>query len=360
MSNGNHVGELALSSIILIHPAGPDRNALASLLGAEVQNLVAVSASDALRQELAAAPELSEPLLFVIHEDACETLANAEFLKGHPVYVLGCEKSVSIPTLQQRFAIPYFPVDVLTALRTQFSSAHLLRAPERPTPHGALLPDAATGELLRALAHGLKNPLAGADGWLQLLMQTRSSADESSRPLRQVRGELQRLTSMLHAMALLGSVPSGPAPEAELVGLLQARRRDAEAESYPLKWDVSAQRLPVRADPAVLDTALKLLIGSFLDERTRVRELELSAHVLPHGVAIVLREQGDLLKPLQHPAGSLAALLHDVRPARALAWALLVKCAEDCGGAVAVQHHDGCTTLQLTLRHAEGHAESSE
>ena len=349
-----------MSSIILIHPPGPDRDALASFLRSEVDELLAVSAGDGLRDELTHAGGFTEPLVFILHEESAAGLGSAGFLRDHPIFILGRQRSVEFPELRQRFDIPYFPADILDALRPSLTPRGGPRRASAGPPHGTLVPDASTGDLLRSLAHGLKNPLAGADGWLQLLAQGHGPEDPAARPLKQVRNELQRLATMLHAMALLGTQPVANAACADLAALLAARRREADAEAFPIEWHIDGSKLMVCADAAVLDTALKLIFSSFCDERTRVRELTLTAQHTAHGVVLVLQEESDLLKPLAQRAQSLAALLRDVRPPRALAWALLVKTAEDCGGAVAVTHHDGHTTLQLTLRNAQTAVEATE
>lgn len=345
-----------MSTIVIVHPSGADRDALASYLQGHCSRLLACSANEAMRQQFADAGSLPAPLIFLLHEDSALELTAAPFLANHPIYVLGKNRSLNFDRLRQRIAIPWFPAEVLEMLRGDLPAPVSEVTVPTMQAHGTLLPAPDTGLLLRALAHALRNPLGGADGWLQLIAQTSAQNPAGNKPLKQARQNLQRLSQMLQAISQLGTeAPQTPA-RADLRELLMARRQEAEAEQLVCAWPHLDGPMLVRADAQQLNAALCLFFGSLLDERTVAQEVAVAVHQRPDAVILTVQTGAALLQPLSQRWNSLAELLHATRPARALAWALMVRTAEDHGGAVAVTHHSDRATLQLVLLRAEQEA----
>lgn len=180
---------------------------------------------------------------------------------------------------------------------------------------------AETGLLLRGVAHALNNPLSAASGWLQLLAVDLGETDSRVRALNQVRGELHRMERLLQALGLIGGRPSNLRAAFDISALVEERVANLEREGLPVTIDVDPNLPRIPGDPSEFSLMLDLVLGSFLEERGRVQQLDV--HVGRRGPELVLTltERGGTLPGGCDPR-DLGVLLRRCRHSRAIGIAL--------------------------------------
>gem|GEM_PF-5396419 len=350
-----------MSSILVLHSSGPDLDALVSFLESSAGEIHVTDDPRALGPDARSLPTLPEPVVLLIHEDLWPTEVAPGMLENHATFVIGKSRDVAPFTPRARFPIPYFLADVRAAVRAALiTKAKPIPPPseaQEVRPHGGLLPEPETHALLRSLCHGLKNPLGGAVGWMQMLEEP-SQADLQKRAVTNARAQLAKMDLMLDALSML-SRRLDAQPLTDLWGIAEAARVAASREGWRVRIQLRDKLQPVSAPRDALSTALRLLLYALLEGRRDDRELVLELTPSMHGVTLALEDTTETLRPLSTQWHSFAALLAQVRMPLALAWALLVHSTESVGGAAAITRRGAGVVLQLSLRTAEQEAESS-
>ena len=373
--------------VYLIHPEGPDGDALAAYLerrGISVERTVPVQAP-------------KEPTeVVVVHEElAVPELGSV----GRSMIVLGNARPLDFePDL--RIAEPYFLERVADAA----SHASKVRVPEKrevpppesvqppappmsapapdpktydegptqvqpePTPMPLQKTNVAVAEpsvrkkpdhdadsemslVLRGIAHALNNPLGAASGWLQLLELERDGRDQPLRALDQARAELERIEVLLRAIALIGGRPSSLRAPIPLVPLLEERVLRLQSQGMTVQFDPPAEEeVTGFGDPLAFGLMLDLLFDSFLDDRSVLGRLGISVKSDGKSIACTLMEDAGLF-PIGEDPCDLGLLLRDTRHGRALGIGLCVRLVEEeMGGRVHLEpDRFSGTRLRMTM-----------
>lgn len=351
-----------MSSILILHESGPDLDALVSFLEPSAGEVHVVDDPKYLGPGARGLPDLSEPVVVLIHEDLWPDEVAPGLIDTHATFVIGREKKLGAFIPKGRFALPYFLADVRAAVRSVLQPAVKQIQPpaEEKTSgaHGSILPEAGVHALLRTLCHGLNNPLGGASGWLQML-EGSTPPELKTRAVRSARSQLGKMELMLQALSTLARPLDTQQQGADLMLAVLDARAALERDGLKLKVLTQEQSLPVRAPAEALALALRLLLHAILEGRRDDRELVVEVSRTPQGATLVVEEAGEILRHLAAQRGSFAELLSNVRMPLALAWALLIHCAESAGGAAAITRRGGGSLLQLSLRTIDHEAESA-
>lgn len=332
-----------MTTILMRHPEGPDRDALAAYMrrcGFQI--------------EASGAAGSSEPDAIILHESLAPAFERDRDSET-PVLVIGTTVSLE-GWSAVRVPEPYFLDEVVDGVRSVLLSSISRGGGEsRPPPRREPPQDAAPrafegGLILRGLAHALNNPLSAASGWLQILAADPGRDDHHNRALAQIRQELLRIETLLRAVALIGGRASSLRAPLPLGSLLAERVNRLAAEGLPVNFDREPGFDPVvLGDPMAFGLMLDLLFESFLDDRTRVHRMEVRLESAERATICTISESAGLF-PLGLDPGDLGMLLRDTRHGRALGIALAVRLIEDgMGGTVDIES-DGMSGSSLGFR----------
>lgn len=351
-----------MSSILILHESGPDLDALVSFLEPSAGEIHVLDDPRALGASARDLPELQEPVVLLIHEELWPEEFARGLLETHATFVIGRERDLGTFIPKARFAVPYFLADVRAAIRAVLQpiqkQIHPPTEEKTSSAHGSILPDASVHALLRTLCHGFNNPLGGASGWLQIL-EGATPPELKARAVRSAQSQLGKLELMLQALSMLARPLDAQQQGTDLVLAVQNARVSLEREGLRLKVVAREQSLQVCAPAEALTLALRLLLHALLEGRRDDRELVVEVTRTAQGASVSLEDAGEHLRHLAAQRGTFAELLSNVRMPLALAWALLVHCAESAGGAAAITRRGGGALMQLSLRTMEHEAESA-
>ena len=310
-----------LARILLLHEPGVDREVLASFLdrmGHEVLTLPAEGGTD-----LAAADGI-----LLVQERACRGRRLEPPLAACPTLTLGSQHVAPEGTPRERLGDPA-PLDAIEAAIDRLVTGRPPPPPGRPPQS----PAAARSLLLRGVAHALNNPLSAALGWMQLLRQ----GGEERHAIRAER-ELRRIQEIAHALSLLGrgSAPGGTV--FDLRDLLDGAIRTLASEGFePEDVSPSAVRAPVSGSPEEWSLMLRLLVGSFAEDGSRLENLRLALGRDDGEVVIEIRVRGVGLPRSIDPSRLDDLLFKKIRHTRALGLALAhLLVVESRGGSLEV------------------------
>ncbi|HMS15550.1 MAG TPA: histidine kinase dimerization/phospho-acceptor domain-containing protein [Planctomycetota bacterium] len=343
-----------MTCIGLLHPPGPNREALSTYLKRSGYSLSDSSPQGGHEAECSG---------WIIHETMLDDAASRG-IREVPVLVLGAERD--LPELRhRRLAEPYYLHDVLSEVKrlveAQPTSSHAARTPSvdpSKSDWGGLAKD--LGLVLRGLAHALNNPLSAASGWLQLLAAEMGKGNSHAHSLEQARAELERIETLLRAVALIGGRPSAMRAPLPLRSLVQERIHRLALEGLSVPMAVKGDENPVvLGDPMAFGLMLDLLFDSFLDDRSRIRHLLVSLTTQGGQSELLIPEDAGLLPfGLDHRA--LGLLLRDTRHGRALGIGLCVRLVEDgMGGSVELSSKGGLDSALRVLLPVEGGSASN-
>ncbi len=139
------------------------------------------------------------------------------------------------------------------------------------------------GELVAGLAHEIKNPLAGIQGAVDILIRRRDKNDPEREALEGMRHEVERIDSTVRALLdrarpRLVSVRASSLTEivGRAVSLARAQLTNASARSVSLEFDPPADAITISIDPAQIeDAVLNLVINSIeaadVDGQVKIR-----------------------------------------------------------------------------------------
>lgn len=304
--------------ILLLHEAGPDRQALASYL--ERQGLTTTVCDDA-RQAVAHLEQRRppRPTLILAHQKrvAAAPQGALEVLRAHPSVLIVPAGSEPIAGYPECVREPFFLDQLVSVIRRTVErgaagTASEATATEPVGPAGA--------DLLRGIAHAMNNPLTAALGWIKLLENDLEARDRKRVLALQARLELERLGHLSQALAFLAVPPPGGSAF-DLAPVVADRVSSATTVGARVVYrPVPARAFRVAGNPAELDLMLRLLLASAHESQSLdAVEIRLSAS---GGAVHLAISDPRATVPDQDAMQDLGRLLRVERHARALAMAL--------------------------------------
>lgn len=338
--------------ILLLHEAGPDRQALASYL--ERQGLKTTVCEEA-RHALAHMGKdgAAQKTLVLVQQNRIASpsrSANDAFAPYQTVLIVpsGAEP---IPGFEHVLREPFFLDQVISAIR-RASGDETEPAPAAGGPGG-------DEHLLRGIAHAINNPLAAALGWLRLLDAEIDDRDRKKRLVVQARTELERLGDLAQALALVGSPP--PASVTFDLGMLvgdkvhQAALEGSRVVFRPAR----AQAFHVSGNPLEYDLVVRLFLVSAVDSKS-LDQLEFCLDDKSGQVQLSVRDPRGIV-PGQETLEDLGRLLRAERHSRAMAIALSLSITRRAGGWLRVEAgHPRGATYVLSVPAASRGAQASK
>ena len=346
-----------MSSILLCHAEGQDREALFAYLNKAGYHVSGFASLGDLESRVDGGFMDGDLPVVILQESFLPEALDLSFLDGFPVLVLGRRRRVTTSPPPSRLDDPYFLNTVLAEVERLATGKPAVAADavagEVPddgdlSSSGSSTSD--SGLLLRGIAHALNNPLSAASGWLQLLAVDLGEADSRVRALNQVRGEMHRLERLLQALGLIGGRPSNLRAAFDVSALVEERVLTLEREGLPVTFSLDPNLPRIPGDPGEFSLMLDLVLGSFLEERGRVQQLDV--HVARRGSRLVLtlEERGGTLPGSCDPR-DLGILLRRCRHGRAIGIALAAHLVgEWLGGDARLEsEEDGLARFELSI-----------
>jgi len=339
-----------LISVQLLHTGGPDREALEAYLVKRGHRVV----HHERPQDLVAAASATPGACAVMQEAMLPADFDMTALGCSGVLILGADPGARAWPGVARHPEPYHLGSLAEAIERAANLALVGAAGSAPAAmtdqtRGPSPRQPDVGPLLRGISHALSNPLAAASGWAQLLGVELAEDDPRQRALRQVRVELSRMESLLRALSLIGGKTSATRIPLDVSSLLARHLATLESEGLPLVLEREESTPLVEGDPASLGLMLEMLLGSFLEDRGRVRRLVVSLEASAENLDLSIDESGGTLGDADDPH-DLGLLLRTMRHSRALGIALAVRLVEgDMGGKVDLVPVEG-VRVRLRLR----------
>jgi signal transduction histidine kinase len=244
--------------ILLLHEAGPDRQAVASYL--ERQGLTTLVCDDT-RQALThlGRDPVNTKAIVLAHQTRLAGAAegSVESLRGYRTILIVPAGSEPLPGFEQTIREPFFLDQLVNAIKGS-SGTREGRAPAAPAPGTARHPDS---DLLRGLAHAVNNPLTAALGWLRLLESEIDEGDQRRRLVGQARTELDRLAQVAMGLAALaGTASSGGIPFDLAQGASDCVRAATAQGARAAFRTAGGRSFLVNGNPVEYDLFLKLLL----------------------------------------------------------------------------------------------------
>ena len=334
-----------MSSILLLHAAGQDQEALAAYLSKAGHDVSAYSTLEELVSRVEAGGFPDDSAVVVLHEETLPETADLDFLSGTPALVLGRQRRLETGPEVVRIEDPYFLNEVLRHVRDLAESG--ATPTNEPDPIAVAPPPTPVtggvdqGLVLRGIAHALNNPLSAASGWLQLLSADLGENDSRARALSQATRELHRIERLLQAIGLIGGRPSSLRADIDLQAMVEERTVALEKEGLPVTLQCGGSLPRIPGDPSEFGLMLDLLLNSFLEERARVQALEVRVAREGSSVVLSIDEEGGTL-PGGCDVWDLGLLLRRCRHSRAIGIALASHLVHHrFGGEVRLETRDG-------------------
>lgn len=247
--------------ILLLHEAGPDRQAVASYL--ERQGLTTF-VCDETRQAVAQLGRDPSGGKAVVLAHQTRLLAGSraaiETIQAHRTILIVPSGADPLPGFDHTIREPFFLDQLVNAIRG-------VATPQPPAViSGVSHPShGPSPDLLRGLAHAINNPLTAALGWLRLLEGEVAEREQAKRLVTQAHFELERLGQTAQALAHLAA--SGPAGAVtfDLRQIATDCANAALAQGARLAFRSQARTFLVSGNPADFVLFLRLLTGSAHD-----------------------------------------------------------------------------------------------
>jgi signal transduction histidine kinase len=313
-------------NILLLHEAGPDRQALASYL--DRQGLTTTVCDDT-RQALAhlGRDGVAQKTLLLAHQKRLEAAPrpSMDALRAHPAILIVPSGTEPLPGFNHMVREPFFLDQLVKVIR---------RATGREEPaeeSGAAAKSGGPGaDLLRGLAHAINNPLTAALGWLRLLDSEIEERDGKKRLVAQARTELERLAYMSQSLAILAAPPPGAAAF-DLAAIVLERVNQALADGARVTFrPVPGRTFMVAGHPIEYDLVLRLLLASAHDAKSlEVADVSLGE---TNGTIVLSVKDPKAAMPDPDVLADLGRLLRTERHSRAMAIALAQSVARRAGG----------------------------
>jgi hypothetical protein len=314
--------------ILLLHEAGPDRQAVASYL--ERQGLTTLVCDDT-RQALAhlGRDPANNKAVVLAHQArlAAAPPASVDALRAFRTILIVPSGSETIPGFDHTIREPFFLDQLVKAVRGSVAGAR----PAEEDAASSQQPRQPDTDLLRGLAHAINNPLTAALGWLRLLETEVGERDAPKRLVGQAQGELERLAQVAQGLAYLAN----PAPQSgsgfDLGQIVSDRARMASAEGARVAFRPGTGRsFTVNGNPVEYDLVLRLFLFPAHDGGG-VDPIEMSVTESGGLVQVMLKDPRGRA-PDPDTTGDLGRLLRVERHHRALAIALGSALARRAGG----------------------------
>ena len=274
--------------MLLIHPAGPDRQALVAYLTRRGVSAVVpdgVGTPSAVEAELEAHASITPK---VLHQSCLGTFEPEEvesvIARFDLVIVPKAARAatVRVPVLQE----PYFLDEFLKAAQDRRRPS--TTAPTSPSDVPALL---------KGLAHAMNNVATSSLGWLSLADRPEIAESKRRDALTEVKNDIARLSGVAKGLNLLAEprVP-GHRPATDLARLLGAGppiRAHVEAESFGnallfLRWAAETEKKPLSATAARHGTDVVVTIDDPSVDGDRSHGFELARLLERHRFARAL------------------------------------------------------------------------
>lgn len=314
--------------ILLLHEAGPDRQAVASYL--ERQGLTTLVCDDTKQAltHLGRDPANSKAVILA-HQTRLVGAAPAsvEALRAFRTIVIVPSGSEPMAGFDHTIREPFFLDQLVRTVKGNTAGAR--PRPEAPVAAAPVrTPDP---DLLRGLGHAINNPLTAALGWLRLLEGEVRDQDSHRRLIGQVQTELERLGHLAQGLAYLANPNLSPGAPFDLGQAAADRTRVAVSEGARVAFRPAGGRtFSVAGNPAEYDLVLRLFLvpahdGAGLDQ------MEVAISETGGQVQLTVKDPRGRAPDPDTPA-DLGKLLRVERHHRALAIALSAALARRGGG----------------------------
>jgi signal transduction histidine kinase len=315
--------------ILLLHEAGPDRQALASYL--ERQGLT-TTVCEETRQALAHLDgrRPARRVVVLAHQKriAAAPRAAIDALRTHPSVLIVPAGSEPIPGFDDVVREPFF-LDQLLGVLERTASRGAAAAAETP-PAQASKGEGQPGELLRGISHALNNPLTAALGWLRLLETEIDGGARTASLAAQARSELERLSQFSQGLALVAAPPP-PDSVFDLAPLVATRVHAAVSAGARVSFrPARSGTCPVAGNSGEIDVLLRLFLDA-AHESQSIEPLEVAIDSAKGFVRLEVRDPRAAL-PDKDAIRDLGRLFRLERHQRALAIALAHSIARRAGG----------------------------
>lgn len=210
---------------------------------------------------------------------------------------------------------------------------------------------AAIGEVASAVAHGIRNPLAGIRAAAQLAREMVDAA--AAPPLQDIVSEVDRLDTRVRTLVEL-SRPYEARPEhvdlaallREVAGSIEARARTA---GVAVHLDLPSEPTPAQVDPYLLEEAVQELAGNALHALGGGGELHLALSADPGALAIRVRDTGKGIP--EAVQGRIFDLFFTTRPdGTGMGLAAVKRAVESLGGRVTLESSEpGGTCFRIDV-----------
>ena len=274
--------------MLLIHPAGPDRQALVAYLtrrgvAAVVPDGVGspIEVESALEAHASITPKvLHQACLGTFEPEEVESLIARFDLVIVPKAARAA--TVRVPVLQE----PYFLDEFLKAAQER----------RRPATAAPTVP-ADVPALLKGLAHAMNNVATSSLGWLSLADRPEISESKRREALTEVKNDIGRMSGIAKGLNLLAEprVPGHrPATDvARLLGENTSVRAHVEAESFGaafvfLRWAAESEKKTLGATAARLGSEVVVTIDDPTVDGDRAHGFELARLLERHRFARAL------------------------------------------------------------------------
>jgi hypothetical protein len=314
--------------ILLLHEAGPDRQAVASYL--ERQGLTTLVCDDT-RQALAhlGRDPANSKAVVLAHQARllAAPQASVDALRSFRTILIVPSGSDALPGFDTTIREPFFLDQLVKSVKGSAAGGRAAAASDAFVPPFRI----ADPDLLRGLGHAINNPLTAALGWLRLLEGEIGDDDAKRRLVGQAQAELERLANLAQGLAYLANPnPQAGAPF-DLGQAVADRTRVAVSEGARVAFRPGGGRtLSVNGNPAEYDLVIRLFLVPAHDGGG-LEPMEISVAESSGQVQLTVSDPRGRA-PDPDTTGDLGKLLRIERHHRALAIALASSLARRAGG----------------------------
>jgi signal transduction histidine kinase len=341
--------------ILLLHEAGPDRQALASYL--ERQGLK-TTVCDETRHAIAhlVREGVAQKTLVLAHQKrlAAATTQSVDALRPYQTILIVPSGTEPLPGFLHMVREPFFLDQLVKVIKGTSAAGREPDDGAPRTPRGS-----AEADLLRGLAHAINNPLTAALGWLRLLESEIDERDQKRRLVIQARGELERLGQLSQGLALVANPPGGSTPF-DLGAMVGDRVHHTVADGGRIAFrPVQGRRFLVAGNPVEWDLVLRLLLATAGDSKS-LDQIDVSVGEKNGMVELAVRDPKAVL-PDPDAFADLGRLLRIERHQRAMAIALGQSIARRAGGTLRCEAlHPRGAALVLSVPESSRAADASK
>jgi PAS domain S-box-containing protein len=233
------------------------------------------------------------------------------------------------------------------------------------------------GEMAAGLAHEIKNPLAGIQGIVDVLIRRREANNPEREALEKVRREVGRLDQTVRALlerarprALKTARTSLTEIARRAVSLARHQVSGTRREEINIEFEPDAEPLILPLDTAQIEDAILNLILNAIDAidgegriMVRVHRQRAESQINERDEAVIVVEDSGRGIPERDLPHIFSPFFSKKREGSGLGLAAARRIARAHGGRVEVQStmgHGSCFTIHLPLKEEEGEAHHAE